>query len=78
MFVYLQRNVGYETSEKELSDLFSEFGEVAYVKILVDRMTERSKGMAFVQFNEKSGAETVLEAIEDPQQVRTSDHPRGI
>ena len=78
MLVYLQRNVGYETSEKELSDLFSEFGEVAYVKILVDRMTERSKGMAFVQFNKKSGAESVLEAIEDPQQVRTSDYSRGI
>ena len=70
--------MGYETSEKELSDLFSEFGEVAYVKILVDRMTERSKGMAFVQFSEKSGAELVLEAIEDPQQVRTSDYSRGI
>mgnify|MGYP001800904347 CR=1 FL=1 len=51
---------------------------MAYVKILVDRMTERSKGMAFVQFNKKSGAESVLEAIEDPQQVATADHPGQI
>lgn len=63
------RNVGYDTTEAELSQLFSQFGDVAYVKVLMDPVTERSKGMAFVQYKKKADSDKCIEATHDQQQV---------
>jgi RNA recognition motif-containing protein len=41
-------NLPFTSSEEEISDLFSQFGEVSSVKIILDRETGRSRGFAFV------------------------------
>lgn len=68
------RNVAYESTERGLADLFSSrFGQISYTTLLIDHMTERSKGMAFVQFKHKSDADKCLAATsEHSQQVRTA------
>lgn len=48
MNIYVS-NLSFHTSEADLKDLFSKFGEVSSVKIIMDRETNRSRGFAFVE-----------------------------
>ena len=54
-------NLQYETSSEELEKLFSQVGQVVEVFLPVDRMTERPRGFAFVEFSDPSA---VAEAID--------------
>jgi CxxC-x17-CxxC domain-containing protein len=50
----------YETTEDELSELFSEHGDVKDVHIATDRETGKSRGFAFVTYtNRKEGSEAL-------------------
>ena len=42
-------NLGYDTTEATLSELFGAIGEVQSVTLITDRMSGRSKGFAFVE-----------------------------
>ncbi len=53
-------NLQYETSAQELETLFSQVGQVVEVVLPVDRMTDRPRGFAFVEFGDASA---VAEAI---------------
>jgi cold-inducible RNA-binding protein len=53
-------NLSFNTSEEDLQNLFSQYGEVTSVKIITDNATGRSKGFAFVEMGSK---EAGLEAI---------------
>ncbi|XP_033629872.1 RNA-binding protein 28-like isoform X1 [Asterias rubens] len=55
------RNLLFETSEAEIKEMFSQFGEITYSKIVVDPATEHPKGTAFVQFGTKESAEKCLQ-----------------
>ncbi len=54
-------NLNYQLQEEELESIFAEVGEVASVKIIIDRFTGRSKGFGFV---EMPNDEEALQAIE--------------
>ena len=54
-------NLQYETSAQELETLFAQVGQVVEVVLPVDRMTDRPRGFAFVEFSEASA---VAEAID--------------
>lgn len=56
-------NLPFRTNEDELMQLFSEHGEVVSVKIIMDRATGRSKGIAFVEFANEEDAKKALEAL---------------
>ena len=53
-------NLSYSTTEGNLSELFSEVGEVASVNLITDRMTGRSRGFAFVEMAEESAAQQAI------------------
>lgn len=53
-------NLSYGMSEGELRDAFAAFGEVASVKILMDRETGRSRGFGFVEMPNQGEAETAI------------------
>ncbi len=42
-------NLTYDTTEDNLVELFTEFGEVLSAQIIIDRDTNRSKGFGFVE-----------------------------
>ena len=42
-------NLPYRTNQDELKDLFSQYGEVTFVRIITDRDTGRSRGFGFVE-----------------------------
>jgi cold-inducible RNA-binding protein len=56
-------NLSYETSENDLRDTFSQYGEVASAKIIMDRDTGRSKGFGFVEFNDDDAARKAMSAL---------------
>ena len=61
MNIFVAR-LNYDTTEQELESLFSPYGDIDSVKIIMDRDTGRSKGYGFVEMpNEEEG----LAAIED-------------
>lgn len=42
-------NLAYKARENDLRQAFEAYGEVASVKIVIDRATKRSKGFGFVE-----------------------------
>ncbi len=54
-------NLTYDTSEDNLVELFSEYGEVLSAQIIIDRDTNRSKGFGFVEMAD--GADEAANAL---------------
>ena len=44
-------NIPFKWTEKDLEELFSPFGEVESVKIIIDKITRQNKGFGFVVMN---------------------------
>ena len=55
------RNISFDSSEESLQELFEKFGEVEYCKLLEDKRTGHSRGMAFVKYKTVESAEQCLE-----------------
>ena len=53
-------NLSYSTNESDLKDLFSQYGEVESVNIIIDRDTGRSKGFGFVELTERGDGEKAI------------------
>ena len=56
-------NLSFQTSEAELKQLFSAFGEVSSVKIIMDRETNKSRGFAFVEMPSEQEGNTAMAAL---------------
>ncbi len=56
-------NISYSTTEDELESLFAQHGSVRSVKIIVDRMTDRSKGFGFVEMDDDAQADAAIQAL---------------
>ncbi|MFO0951766.1 MAG: RNA-binding protein [Isosphaeraceae bacterium] len=54
-------NLTYDTTEDNLVELFSEYGEVLSAQIIIDRETNRSKGFGFVEM--AHGADEAASAL---------------
>lgn len=58
-------NMSYRTSEEGLRNLFSAFGEVQSVTVVMDRETGKSKGFGFVEMADSASAEAAIAALND-------------
>jgi len=54
-------NLSYQTAENDLQDHFSQAGTVTSVNLMLDKMTGKSRGFAFVEF---ATAEEANKAVE--------------
>ena len=54
------KGIGYDSTEDELRETFNKYGEIAQIKILKDKETQKSKGSGFVKFNEIKSAVKAL------------------
>ena len=54
----------YTTTEEELHEIFSPYGEVISVRIISDRMTGRSKGFGFVEMESDDGAQSAVSQLD--------------
>lgn len=62
MNIYVS-NLSFHTSEEDLQNLFSQFGIVTSAKIILDKMTNRSRGFAFVEMTSREEGETAINAL---------------
>ena|SRR5580765_1108986 len=60
-------NLSFETTENDLQDLFEKHGQVSEVALMMDRMTGKSRGFAFVTMNDKAQADAALSALNGQQ-----------
>ena len=56
-------NLPYTMTDETLKDLFSTYGEVSSVKIIIDRATGRSKGFAFVDMTDSGHAQQAIDGL---------------
>ncbi len=59
--------LSFDTTEKTLTELFSEYGEVTSVAIIMDRATNRSKGFAFVEMSDAKAAQAAIDGLNDKE-----------
>ena len=56
-------NLDYSTTEHQLRDVFAAHGTVVSASIVLDRMTGRSRGFAFVEYASGEAAERAIGAL---------------
>jgi len=60
MNIYVS-NLSFNTSDAELNELFSTFGQVSSAKVITDRETGRSRGFGFVEMpSDEEGKDAML------------------
>jgi len=60
-------NLPYSTTEADLEAAFAEYGELVSVKLITDRATGRSKGIAFVEYVNEADAKAAIEALHETE-----------
>lgn len=63
-------NLPYSTNDSELSELFSQFGEVQSANVVMDRETGRSRGFGFVEMDEEDGRKAIENLHGTPMEGR--------
>jgi cold-inducible RNA-binding protein len=58
-------NMAFSTNEDRLREVFSQYGTVDKVQIVMDRETGRSRGFAFVEMS--SGGDAAIQALHGSQ-----------
>lgn len=56
-------NLSFESTENDLQDLFEQHGQVDEVRLMMDRMTGKSRGFAFVTINDNAHASAAMTAL---------------
>jgi len=56
-------NLPFSTTEEALRILFAQFGQVQRVRIMTDRVTQRSRGFAFVEMSQDEAAQKAIAAL---------------
>lgn len=54
-------NLPFKTGDNDLRALFERFGEVISSKVIVDKMTGRSRGFGFVEMSDTDGRNAIQE-----------------
>lgn len=57
-------NLSYQATEEDLRDLFGQHGEVSDVHIVMDRMTNRPRGFAFVTMADAQGGQNATQQLD--------------
>jgi RNA recognition motif-containing protein len=60
-------NLPYNIVEEDLREIFEEYGEVASVKIISDKLTGRSKGFGFVEMDDDQEANKAIEELNNAE-----------
>ncbi len=53
-------NLSYQTTSDDLQEAFSAYGNITELKLITDRETGRSKGFAFITFDDSSAIEAAV------------------
>ena len=62
MNIYVS-NLGFNVQNEDLKKHFSKYGEVSSVNIIIDKVTNRSRGFAFVDMKDTQSAENAIREL---------------
>ncbi len=57
-------NLPFQTSDEDLVQLFSPYGEVVSAKVIMDRETNRSRGFGFVEMAQAEDAQKAIDNLD--------------
>ena len=60
-------NLSFNTTENDLQDAFAAHGQVVEATLMMDRMTGKSRGFAFVTYSSPEEAQKAIEAMNGAQ-----------
>lgn len=63
MSIYIG-NLSYEVSQEDLSEVFSEYGNVKRVHLPTDRETGRKRGFGFVEMESEAEEDKAIETLD--------------
>lgn len=70
-------NLPYSASGEQLTEMFSQYGDVTEATVVMDRDTGRSKGFAFVEMPDDAAARNAISALDgqtlDNRAMRVSE-----
>ena len=58
-------NLPYSTTDAELEQMFAEHGSVDSAKVIIDRVTGRSRGFGFVEMSSDDAGKAAIEALNE-------------
>jgi cold-inducible RNA-binding protein len=58
-------NLSFQTGENDLQNHFAQAGPVTSVNLMLDKMTGRSRGFAFVEYASADDAQKAIEQLHD-------------
>ncbi|MFM7429155.1 MAG: RNA-binding protein [Chryseotalea sp. WA131a] len=56
-------NIPWKATEEQLKQLFSEYGEVSSAKIIMDKVTQRSRGFGFVEMADDTAGRSAVNQL---------------
>ena len=56
-------NIPWKASEDQLKQLFAEYGEVSSAKIIMDKVTQRSRGFGFIEMSDDTSARNAINSL---------------
>ncbi len=60
-------NLPFSSTEEDLRDLFSQYGDVQETAVITDRETGRSRGFGFVTMSDDNAAQEAIEAVNNSE-----------
>lgn len=57
-------NLNYKVTDEDLAEAFEAYGEVSSASVVMDRNTNRSKGIGFVEMPNDDEAQAAIEALD--------------
>src|SRR6266446_2357971 len=60
-------NLSYQTAENDLQDYFSQAGAVTSVNLMLDKVTGKSRGFAFIEFATSEEASKAVEQFHNKE-----------
>ena len=56
-------NLSFNIEDDDLRGFFEEYGEVASAKVIIDKLTQRSKGFGFVEMSDNAAAAKAMAEV---------------
>ena len=63
MNIYIS-NLSFDVNDSDLKELFEEFGKVSSAKVIMDRMSGKSRGFGFVEMDDNAEGKKAIEELE--------------
>ena len=56
-------NIAFKATDSELKELFEEYGEVSSAKIVMDKLSNRSRGFGFIEMSDNEAGKQAIENL---------------